>query len=383
MSKPGFEILKDYPKEGPEVPERQKVHREKDRHVSGTGRTDRIKRQGRGPSNWGDPIKDSLAANEEVIEEEELGEEEEEHNGEQKEYVNPSQYFEDDDKEEGKKQVKKVMKVDPKYAGCVKGSDDVQIVEEEMKFDPDALPKATKVVTKKKPKRKYVPEQEEIVLVIIAGIIANFVEPVHNNAVFENYNERYPYTGETIKNAVLFCIIIIFPCIVLGILALICPRKIELGLAYLSLAQTLVLTLLITEILKVTVARPRPNYFSYCDFDTNSKACHGSKSHQKDAKVSFPSGHASNSFASATWFYLFLVKFLPSGPELWWVLIKFIPIAIAIAISATRITDHMHHVSDVAAGVILGIGIGAAIFSAQQGRIFLSKSRPFDPLAQL
>ena len=54
-----FAILADYPKEGPAVPEREKVQRQKDHHESGTGRRDRTKREGRGPSNWGNPRDDT------------------------------------------------------------------------------------------------------------------------------------------------------------------------------------------------------------------------------------------------------------------------------------------------------------------------------------
>lgn len=209
------------------------------------------------------------------------------------------------------------------------------------------------------------------------------IEPKPKVAHFEDFSERYPYSGETIPFPVLFVIIIIIPCAILGILALTFPRKFELAMAFLSLAQTLALTLLITEILKVTVARPRPNYFSYCKYNPDSKACTGPKSHTKDAAVSFPSGHASNSFASFTWLTLFITKFFPKGEELWWVLIKISPIFGAIFVAATRITDYMHHVSDVISGCVLGIGIAVLMFSTQSKRIILSNKRPFDSLSQL
>ena len=53
-----FEILKNYPKDGPEPPERQKVVREKDHHESGTGRNDKMKKGGSGKGNWGNPKDD-------------------------------------------------------------------------------------------------------------------------------------------------------------------------------------------------------------------------------------------------------------------------------------------------------------------------------------
>jgi len=70
-----FDILKDYPAEGPANPERTKIVREKDRHEPGNGRRDKTKRDGRGPSNWGDPKEDVKYLNEGL--EEDLEEEEE------------------------------------------------------------------------------------------------------------------------------------------------------------------------------------------------------------------------------------------------------------------------------------------------------------------
>ena len=216
-----------------------------------------------------------------------------------------------------------------------------------------------------------------------AGLVAFAIEPQQENAVYNNPAENYPYSGETIPIPALFLIAIVVPCLIIGLIAILHPRKIELCFAYLSLFQALCFTLLVTETLKVYVARPRPNYFNYCGFNKESKTCTGPDKFRKDAKVSFPSGHASISFCCATWFSLFLQNYLALGPELWFVVIRFLPFVVSIFISATRITDYMHHVSDVVAGAALGTGIAYTIFSAQIGRIKIQQKRPYDPLAQL
>ncbi|OHS97781.1 PAP2 superfamily protein [Tritrichomonas foetus] len=216
-----------------------------------------------------------------------------------------------------------------------------------------------------------------------AGLIAIAIEPHQENAVYNNPIENYPYSGETIGAPLLFIIVIVIPCIIIGFIAITYPRKLELCFAYISLAQTLCITLLITEALKVFVARPRPNYFHYCGFNKESKRCTGPESYQKDAKVSFPSGHASISFCATTWFSLFLQQFFNFSGELWFILIRFTPTVIAIFISATRITDYMHHVSDVISGAVLGMGIAVLIFNAQASRIKIQSKRSYDPLAQL
>ena len=153
MSSP-LAALEGYPKEGPEVPEREKVKREKDRHESGTGRRDREKRGGKGPSNWGDPIKDQLEA--EADPDEEVPEEPEpQQAGEKKNYTAPE--FEDDDDEETKK-APKVVKVPPRFAGMVKTGDGEEVVVEEPDFSNAPKPKQAKP---EKPKRsEYKPEPE-------------------------------------------------------------------------------------------------------------------------------------------------------------------------------------------------------------------------------
>ena len=91
-----FAILQDYPKEGPPVPEREKVHRGKNKHESGTGRRDKEKREGRGQGNWGDPIKDQIEAEaDEDIDQDEIPEDEKA--SPQPDYVPAKQIFANDD----------------------------------------------------------------------------------------------------------------------------------------------------------------------------------------------------------------------------------------------------------------------------------------------
>jgi len=216
-----------------------------------------------------------------------------------------------------------------------------------------------------------------------SGIIALSVEPRERVAFFDNFNERYPYSGETLGLRAVAVLIIVLPCAVIGSIALFSPRRIDLSLAGMSLAQALSLTLLVTEALKVTVARPRPNFFSYCGWDPQLKKCTGKASYRRDARLSFPSGHASNAFASGTWMTLFLCALAPRGVELWWILAKLVPIFVATFVAATRVTDYMHHVSDVVAGCVLGAGISVLVFAVQGTRVFIAGRKREDQLLSL
>jgi hypothetical protein len=140
MSNP-FAILSDYPEEGPAMPEREKIVRTKDRSESGTGRRDRTKRDGRGPSNWGNPADDhKVNLKAEKIEEKLEGEEQKEVVEEKPkiQYVDPSQFFMDEEKVERPKNVKKESQVEvaKKYLDIMtKKSQEKKVYEREDKKD--------------------------------------------------------------------------------------------------------------------------------------------------------------------------------------------------------------------------------------------------------
>lgn len=96
--------------------------------------------------------------------------------------------------------------------------------------------------------------------------------------------------------------------------------------------------------------------------------------------MSFPSGHSANAFCAGSWMYMLLDEFFQKRSELWFMLLKMIPIFLAIFVAATRITDNMHHVSDVAAGALLGIGVGTLFYTCQRQRIFIQKKKREDGL---
>lgn len=161
-----FAALDGYPKDGPEMPEREKVHRDKDKHDPGTGRRDREKREGRGKGNWGNALDDQLAD----YHEEEVNDVDDDvvtPQGEAKEDKNfqgASQYFEDDedDGENKKKEGKKTVKVPPGYGKVVKVGKDVEVVEVDDSNDPNRkLPKPQPKLEKKPKREPYNPEKEK------------------------------------------------------------------------------------------------------------------------------------------------------------------------------------------------------------------------------
>jgi hypothetical protein len=155
MSSHPLAALSGYPPEGPPIPEREKVTRAKDRHEPGTGRRDRQKRQGRGPSNWGDPIDDALAAEPDAEYSE--GDAGPVADDSPAEFRPASEIFAgDDDAPEAAPAAKKVVKVPSDLTPLVKVGDGVEVVPDDA---PYGLQKKPKV--KPAPKAPYVPPPPE------------------------------------------------------------------------------------------------------------------------------------------------------------------------------------------------------------------------------
>jgi len=114
----------------------------------------------------------------------------------------------------------------------------------------------------------------------------------------------------------------------------------------------LLLTDSITQILKVMAGRDRPNYY-------NNIISNGTNA---DASESFPSGHASFSFAAMTTLTLYLCGKLKvfnsnvghSGTMFWKSTFAFSPLLVSLFIAVSRTMDYHHNFDDVCAGAIIG-----------------------------
>lgn len=119
----------------------------------------------------------------------------------------------------------------------------------------------------------------------------------------------------------------------------------------LVIGQTLGATLLISSALKVIVRRPRPLTYNGT-FDSEDRL-------GGDARLSFPSGHSSFSFSSASLTTVMLAE--RHGRSA----ITFVGAAGSYLLAATvaflRVAGGKHFVTDVVAGALLGTGLGLAV----------------------
>lgn len=109
---------------------------------------------------------------------------------------------------------------------------------------------------------------------------------------------------------------------------------------------------ILTALLKITIGRPRPNFFYRCFPDgvgIDIQNCTGGWEGQMDGRKSFPSGHSSFSFTGMVYVtcYIFNEYDLSEPCFARGVVFFFalLPILLAIMVSLSRSCDYHHHMS--------------------------------------
>ncbi|KAK3270555.1 hypothetical protein CYMTET_21052 [Cymbomonas tetramitiformis] len=126
-------------------------------------------------------------------------------------------------------------------------------------------------------------------------------------------------------------------------------RLMDFHHACLSLCQALAITFLITNCIKNTAGRHRPSWYDRVELDYKVR----------DGKLSYPSGHASMSFASMGVATLYLMGhtrvFRATCHQLLLLLLSLLPIGISTMIAVSRTLDYHHYYSDINAGCFIGM----------------------------
>lgn len=124
-----------------------------------------------------------------------------------------------------------------------------------------------------------------------------------------------------------------------------------------------------TDIIKITAGRPRPDFFWRCfpdgKINNNSQIIQCTNTNIKDiyqGYKSFPSGHASFAFLSLGFISFYFVGklkiFTPYGRgSAVRIIICLTPLICALLIGISRTCDYHHFPSDIAVGSLIGISI--------------------------
>lgn len=223
--------------------------------------------------------------------------------------------------------------------------------------------------------RSYLPDW--VITVLLAGVLA-IINNVHG------FRREFSLTDTAIQHT--YAVHERVPTWLLGVLAVLIPALIIIGFS-LAISRSVwdlhngllgfvlanALTLTITTLVKVTVGRPRPDLIDRCQPLPGS---HNAQPYGlvtdlicsvgidnktlRDGFRSFPSGHASTSFAGLTYLSLYLAAklhlFDRRGHAVTaWLCIT--PLMAATLIAVSRTMDYRHHATDVIAGALLGLTI--------------------------
>ncbi|EDX11738.1 GD19793 [Drosophila simulans] len=145
-----------------------------------------------------------------------------------------------------------------------------------------------------------------------------------------------------------------------------------------------------TSVLKITVGRPRPDFFYRCFPDgvmvlnTTSSGldtsildfnCTGLPGDINEGRKSFPSGHSSFAFASFGFIAYYIGAKLHAFDSrgrghTWRLCIAVIPLFIALLVAVSRTCDYHHHWQDVTIGGLIGLFAGYISYTQYYPSIF-------------
>ncbi|KAL7291330.1 hypothetical protein TKK_0014931 [Trichogramma kaykai] len=189
-----------------------------------------------------------------------------------------------------------------------------------------------------------------------------FTRKIHENELWLYKNPR---VDSYVTTSVLWVAIILVPLIVISLVFYIQKEKNDFSQAVYSYTLSLGFTGVVTNILKIIVGRPRPDFFYRCFPDGNVNfdfECTGDPIAIRDGKKSFPSGHASLAFSGFGFVALYVAgklhTFSWNGKGQSWKLFLFLfPLGIALTIAISRTCDYHHHWQDVLTGSLIGLAM--------------------------
>ncbi|KAE8373350.1 phosphatidic acid phosphatase type 2/haloperoxidase [Aspergillus bertholletiae] len=205
---------------------------------------------------------------------------------------------------------------------------------------------------------------------IVGGwvLIQLFVTPFHRLFSLDNKAIQYPFAvveRVSVVWSIIYAGIIPFVILVLWA-AMFRPKLYNVQVTILGFVIALMLTSLLTDIIKNSVGRPRPDLISRCIPKKGTPenklvawtVCTQTSQHiLQEGWRSFPSGHSSFSFSGLGYLSFFIsgqMHVFRPRTDLCRCLVALLPFLCALMIAISRLDDYRHDVYDVTCGSILG-----------------------------
>lgn len=218
-------------------------------------------------------------------------------------------------------------------------------------------------------------------VLILFTIFYNKVPPHIRPTSLTDPSLQYPHLPDIISGNVLKTICFTIPIIIIVLTQF---RNLQNNLrdfaliSAISVVEINMITIASVSIFKHLVGRQRPFFASVCEsYIADTFECTGDASEVKDARMSFPSGHAAISSCSGMFLMLYLAVWLqlskPDTPsKSGKIIIAMFPMFLASLVAVSRLVDYHHHYADVAAGGLIGVVIGCFGFFARRADLLLA-----------
>lgn len=217
-------------------------------------------------------------------------------------------------------------------------------------------------------------------ILVVATIFLEFYGNPREQVI--NLNDvalRQPLLPDIVSVNVVLVLTFIVPSFVYAAMHITRPAAGALAVFMSGLLESNILTMLVTNVFKVLVGRPRPFFATVCKTyePADSSHCTGAAAIVREARKSFPSGHTSLSFSAGVFLSLSVARHVglldprvspsKSSPKLLNAVLSSLPVFVAGLVGASRIIDYHHHYSDVVAGALVGSFYALLIFTAHGG----------------
>jgi membrane-associated phospholipid phosphatase len=186
------------------------------------------------------------------------------------------------------------------------------------------------------------------------------IQRLEDGEIVRNLTNNETFDGETMPDLLLIFLAALLPLAVQLLLGKFVLRSVRDIMATICCYPVAIaLTNLVTVAMKLYCGYLRPSFFQLCQPDDDMSDCTAST--ESNARMSFPSGHASLSFCGLMLFSRFLeVRFgvasnkRPNGRHRLMSMLSLAPLGLATFIASSRVVDNRHFPADIVAGALLG-----------------------------
>ncbi|KAK3421608.1 putative lipid phosphate phosphatase 3, chloroplastic isoform X1 [Eucalyptus grandis] len=205
-----------------------------------------------------------------------------------------------------------------------------------------------------------------LLLLIVIEILLFIIHPFYRFVGKEMMTDlKYPMKRSTVPLWAVPVYAVLLPIFVFLLVYMRRRDVYDLHHGILGLLYSVLITGVMTDAIKDATGRPRPDFFWRC-FPNGTEiydnlgnvVCHGNELIIREGYKSFPSGHASWSFAGLGFLSLYLcgkIRAFDRKGHIAKLCIIFLPLLLASLVAISRVDDYWHHWQDVFAAGFLGL----------------------------